>query len=217
MGCAGMNSCKRRTSMRLQRAAYGSPTPTHPHLYAFPRVLLSQRDDMCTPTAFGTMRCLIPARPTGGGIHCRQQTFRSKASESCTTVMMRTPQASIPNTSRCRSQVVSGGWASIQKKRTREHAWQLLGEYIGPGKAIPDYGEAVVQRTRQWFAGRAASGTIVHGVSILAWWHPLPIVVPQEYLDLYPADILPSVKLHPNDGNHRHPWVEKQNAWRTRK
>ena len=37
-------------------------------------------------------------------------------------------------------------------------------------------------------------------------------MVPQEFFDLYPADILPQVKQHPNSGYTRHPWIEKQNA-----
>ncbi|MFN3146421.1 MAG: sulfatase-like hydrolase/transferase [Paracoccaceae bacterium] len=37
-----------------------------------------------------------------------------------------------------------------------------------------------------------------------------PLVVPQEFYDLYPTDSLPPVKLHPRDGHARHPWVDKQ-------
>ena len=39
-----------------------------------------------------------------------------------------------------------------------------------------------------------------------------PLVVPQEFYDLYSLDQLPDVKLHPDTGYKRHPWVEKQNA-----
>ena len=40
-----------------------------------------------------------------------------------------------------------------------------------------------------------------------------PLVVDQEFFDLYPLADLPPVKLHPKDGFARHPWVEKQNAF----
>jgi len=36
--------------------------------------------------------------------------------------------------------------------------------------------------------------------------------VPEAFYNLYPTDRLPEVKLHPNTGDQRHPWVEKQDA-----
>ena len=114
---------------------------------------------------------------------------------------------------------VAGGvgmvWASIREEDKRMNMpSRMLGDYIGPGtSAYTDYDEAVVQRTRQWFTDRAASAEDRPWCLYVGLVAPhFPFVVPQEYLDLYPADRLPSVKLHPNDGHHRHPWVEKQNA-----
>ena len=37
-----------------------------------------------------------------------------------------------------------------------------------------------------------------------------PLVVPQEYLDLYPLDTIPLPRLSPNKGYVRHPWVQRQ-------
>ncbi|MEZ5652494.1 MAG: sulfatase-like hydrolase/transferase [Burkholderiaceae bacterium] len=37
-----------------------------------------------------------------------------------------------------------------------------------------------------------------------------PLVVPQQYLDLYPDDSLPWPKLRPETGYVRHPWVQRQ-------
>jgi len=37
-----------------------------------------------------------------------------------------------------------------------------------------------------------------------------PLVVPQPYLDLYPAHSLPTPKLRPESGYQRHPWVQRQ-------
>ncbi|MBT6337723.1 MAG: sulfatase-like hydrolase/transferase [Desulfobacula sp.] len=37
-----------------------------------------------------------------------------------------------------------------------------------------------------------------------------PLVVPREYLDLYPEDCLPPRKLHPRDGYQHHPWIQAQ-------
>lgn len=37
-----------------------------------------------------------------------------------------------------------------------------------------------------------------------------PLIVPQEYLDLYPLDSIPMPRLSPKNGYVRHPWVERQ-------
>ena len=36
-----------------------------------------------------------------------------------------------------------------------------------------------------------------------------PLVVAQEFFDLYPLDALPPRKLHPRDGYERHPWIQR--------
>ena len=40
-----------------------------------------------------------------------------------------------------------------------------------------------------------------------------PLVVPQEFYNLYPLDSLPDVKQHPSTGYQQHPWIVKQNAF----
>ena len=37
----------------------------------------------------------------------------------------------------------------------------------------------------------------------------MPLVVPQQYVDLYPLDQIPMPKLLPRDGYRRHPWIER--------
>ncbi|MCB2002091.1 MAG: sulfatase-like hydrolase/transferase, partial [Rhodoferax sp.] len=37
-----------------------------------------------------------------------------------------------------------------------------------------------------------------------------PLVVPAQYLELYPDAVLPWPKLRPETGYRRHPWVERQ-------
>ncbi len=114
---------------------------------------------------------------------------------------------------------VAGGvgmvWASIREEDKRLNMpSRMLGDYIGPGTGpYTDYDEAVVERTLQWFSDRSAlndDGPWCLYVGLVA--PHFPFVVPQEYLDLYPASSLPPAKLHPDDGYRRHPWVEKQNA-----
>ncbi|MCL4151032.1 UNVERIFIED_CONTAM: hypothetical protein GTU68_037047, partial [Idotea baltica] len=117
-------------------------------------------------------------------------------------------------------QVVGGVgmvWASIRKEDERVGApggGRMLGEYIGPGHSkYTEYDAAVTERTGAWFAERAASGDDQPWCLYVGLVAPhFPLVVPQEFYDLYPLDSLPPVKLHPDDGHSRHPWVEKQNA-----
>ncbi|MDU8927122.1 sulfatase-like hydrolase/transferase [Alisedimentitalea sp. MJ-SS2] len=117
-------------------------------------------------------------------------------------------------------QVVNGVgmvWASIRKEDERvgpPGGGRMLGEYIGPGQSkYTEYDAAVTERTGQWFAQRAASGDDRPWCLYVGLVAPhFPLIVPQEFYDLYPLDRLPPVKLHPDAGHARHPWVEKQNV-----
>lgn len=115
-------------------------------------------------------------------------------------------------------QVVDGVgmvWASIRKEEERItlEKGRMLGDYIGPGESkYTDYDKAVTTRTVKWLAERAASADNRPWCLYVGLVAPhFPLVVPQEYYDLYPGESLPDVKLHPNTGYTRHPWVEKQN------
>ena len=114
--------------------------------------------------------------------------------------------------------MVAGGvgmvWASIRKENERvEMPSRMLGEYIGPGDSkYTEYDAAVVERTEEWIGARA--GTKDPWCLYVGLVAPhFPLVVAQEFYDLYPPSTLPPVKLHPDDGYKRHPWVEKQNAF----
>lgn len=114
---------------------------------------------------------------------------------------------------------VAGGvgmvWASIRGKEERvTMPSRMLGDYIGPGTSkYTDYDDAVVEQTLRWFQDRQAADDSRPWCLYVGLVAPhFPFVVPQEYLDLYPPESLPPVKLHPKDGHHRHPWVELQNA-----
>lgn len=116
--------------------------------------------------------------------------------------------------------MVAGGvgmvWASIRKEDERiARDTRMLGDYIGPGtSAYTDYDVSVVARTLQWLQDRSAQASGAPWCLYVGLVAPhFPLVVPQEYFDLYPLDSLPEVKLHPSSGYQRHPWVEKQNAF----
>lgn len=114
---------------------------------------------------------------------------------------------------------VAGGvgmvWASIREENERlEMPGRMLGDYIGPGSSkYTEYDEAVVDRTARWLRERKASGDNSPWCLYVGLVAPhFPLVVPEEFYRLYPLDKLPEVKLHPDLGHRRHPWVEKQNA-----
>ena len=117
-------------------------------------------------------------------------------------------------------QVVNGVgmvWASIRREDERikpPGGGRMLGDYIGPGTSkYTDYDAAVTARTKDWLAEKGASGDQRPWCLYVGLVAPhFPLVVPQEFYDLYPHDELPEVKLHPSSGYQRHPWVEKQNA-----
>lgn len=117
-------------------------------------------------------------------------------------------------------QVVNGVgmvWASIRKEDERvgpPGGGRMLGDYIGPGHSkYTEYDVAVVDRTRQWFTDRVACADDRPWCLYVGLVAPhFPLIVPQEFYDLYPLESLPEVKLHPDNGHPRHPWVEKQNT-----
>lgn len=114
---------------------------------------------------------------------------------------------------------VAGGtgmvWGSIRREDERVYKdGRMLGDYIGPGESkYTQYDVEVTRRTCDWLretAGRQDGGPWCLYVGMVA--PHFPLVVPQEFLDLYPVASLPPTKLHPNDGYVQHPWVAKQNT-----
>lgn len=116
--------------------------------------------------------------------------------------------------------MVAGGvgmvWASIRKEDERVTATQrMLGDYIGPGESsYTEYDRSVTDRTLAWLDQRSKAASGAPWCLYVGLVAPhFPLVVPQEYFDLYPLEDLPEPKLRPAAGYRRHPWVEKQNAF----
>lgn len=114
--------------------------------------------------------------------------------------------------------MVAGGvgmvWASIRKEDERVLGKvRMLGDYIGPGSSkYTEYDAAVTDRTVRWLRERVAGTDQRPWCLYVGLVAPhFPLVVPQEFYDLYPLSELPDAKLHPDTGYVRHPWVEKQN------
>ena len=105
-------------------------------------------------------------------------------------------------------------WASIRSLDERlRSAERMLGDHIGPGYSrYNEYDDDVVSRTCEWLSDRSGdSDPWCLFVGLVA--PHFPLVVPREWFDLYPAELVRNVKLHPSDGYRRHPWVEIQNEF----
>ncbi|MEM7438910.1 MAG: sulfatase-like hydrolase/transferase [Pseudomonadota bacterium] len=103
-------------------------------------------------------------------------------------------------------------WASIRSEEDRiTPQSRMLGDYIGPGDSkYTDYDKAVTQKACDWLRAQKADAGFCLYVGLVA--PHFPLVVPQEFYDLYANQDLGPVKLHPDDGYRRHPWVDRQNA-----
>jgi choline-sulfatase len=81
---------------------------------------------------------------------------------------------------------------------------------IGPGESgYNRYDREVADLTIEWLERRGASSIEEEKpwVLFVGFVAPhFPLVVPQEFYDLYPINRLPPPKLHPRDGHPRHPW-----------
>ncbi len=114
--------------------------------------------------------------------------------------------------------MVAGGvgmvWASIRREDERIIGpKRMLGEYIGPGASnYTEYDKSIVEHTKDWLVKHSNDDQPWCLYVGLVAPH-FPLVVPQEYFDLYPPETMRPVKLHPKDGHKRHPWIEKQNAF----
>ncbi|MEO0402721.1 MAG: sulfatase-like hydrolase/transferase [Pseudomonadota bacterium] len=112
--------------------------------------------------------------------------------------------------------MVAGGvgmvWATLRDEKTRKvGTGRMLGDYIGPGDSTyTDYDHSVTTRTCAWLADAGDAPWCLY-VGLVA--PHFPLVVPQQFYDLYDPSDLPAAKLHPSDGHPRHPWIEKQNAF----
>jgi choline-sulfatase len=106
-------------------------------------------------------------------------------------------------------------WASVRKEDERvSPGSRMLGNYIGPGNsAYTDYDAAITDRTIQWLESRAQSNDTPWCLYVGLVAPHFPLVVPQEFYDLYPVESLPVVKQHPSTGYQQHPWVAKQNQF----
>lgn len=91
-----------------------------------------------------------------------------------------------------------------------------LFDELGPGTSSYNrYDMRIAELAARWLAERAAQPDDRPWMLFLGLVAPhMPLMVPQQYLDLYPPASIPLPKLMPRDGYRRHPWVERMaNHW----
>lgn len=105
-------------------------------------------------------------------------------------------------------------WGSIRREDERiSGPSRMLGEYIGPGESsYTKYDASVTKTTTEWLASRAQQSDTPWCLYVGLVAPHFPFVVPQSFYDMYPHDMLPEVKQHPDTGYKQHPWIVKQDA-----
>ena len=107
-------------------------------------------------------------------------------------------------------------WGCVRDPLPERSDGAGLFKKIGAGES--DYNRfdrRVAEGTMDWLEQRAALGAAGRArnpaMIFSGFVAPhFPLIVPQQYLDLYPLDTLPWPKLRPESGYQRHPWVERQ-------
>ncbi len=101
-------------------------------------------------------------------------------------------------------------WGSIRDPLPGERPAKMLNE-IGPGESNYNrYDTLIADEACDWLQDAANEGGDKPWVLYLGFVAPhFPLVVPEEFYDLYPLDQLPPRKLDPAEGFERHPWVQR--------
>lgn len=87
---------------------------------------------------------------------------------------------------------------------------RMLGDHVGVGDSkYTKYDRASTDIAVDWIKAHGERGAPWALFVGLVAPHP-PFIVPQRYMDMYPPEKLPPVKLDPAKGYARHPWVEIQ-------
>jgi len=103
-------------------------------------------------------------------------------------------------------------WGSVRDPMPAKAGRSALYDKVGPGTSPYNrYDERITELAEQWLTQRAARPDTKPWLLMVGLVAPhMPLVVPQQYLDLYPPERMPMPKLLPRDGYLRHPWVERK-------
>ena len=101
-------------------------------------------------------------------------------------------------------------WGSVRDPLPDERPSPLLDE-IGPGESSYNrYDKLIGDKACEWLRDSADRRDDNPWLLYLGFVAPHPpLVVPEEFYDLYPLDSLPPRKLDPTTGYVRHPWLQR--------
>ncbi len=102
-------------------------------------------------------------------------------------------------------------WGSVRDPLPPHRDGQMLKD-IGPGESNYNrYDRLIADETKQWLIDAAKASDDKPWVLYSSFVAPhFPLVVPEEYYNLYPLESLPPRKLDPEEGYQRHPWLQRQ-------
>lgn len=100
-------------------------------------------------------------------------------------------------------------WGSVRNPLpTTRRAPGMLGDIGAGDSSYNQYDRSVAEAAADWIAAKNdESAPWVAFVSFVA--PHFPLTVPQEYLNLYPAEKMPLPPVHPDRGYATHPWVAR--------
>ena len=101
-------------------------------------------------------------------------------------------------------------WGSIRDPLPDERPAKMLNK-IGPGESNYNrYDRLIADKACDWLGDTADGQDDKPWLLYLGFVAPhFPLVVPEEYYNLYPLDSLPPRKLDPETGYVRHPWLQR--------
>ena len=102
-------------------------------------------------------------------------------------------------------------WGSVRDPMPEKAGRSALYDKVGPGTSNYNrYDERIEQLAEKWLEDRADTPDAKPWLLFVGLVAPhMPLVVPQQYVDMYPLDKIPMPKLLPRDGYQRHPWIER--------
>ena len=102
-------------------------------------------------------------------------------------------------------------WGSVRDPMPEKAGRSALYDQVGAGLSNYNrYDQRITELAVGWLEDRARLPAGEPWLLFVGFVAPhMPLVVPQEYLDLYLGQNIPMPKLLPRDGYQRHPWVER--------
>ena len=102
-------------------------------------------------------------------------------------------------------------WGSVRDPMPDKAGRSALYDKVGAGESNYNrYDQRIAYLAQEWLERRASAPPTQPWFLFVGFVAPhMPLIVPQQYLDLYPPERIDLPKLLPRDGNVRHPWIER--------